>query len=103
MIDLIDRQVAIDALNRCTDVYHTNLPPLVDKEEVRRALASLPSTQSEIIRCKDCKWWGYDDDDGVVRMCHAAKHNYVSPHWNVFICRTYKGDFYCADAEEKPT
>lgn len=47
MSDFISRQAAIEALNRCTDVYHTNLPPLVDKEEVRRALASLPSAQPE--------------------------------------------------------
>ena len=55
--------------------------------------------QPEIIRCKDCKWWGYDDDDGVVRVCHAAKHGHMSSNWSIMIYRTHKGDFYCADAE----
>lgn len=55
----------------------------------------------ELIRCKDCKWWGYDDDDGVVRVCHAAKHGHMSSNWSIMIYRTHKGDFYCADAERK--
>ena len=61
----------------------------------------LESAQSEIIRCEDCKWWGYDDDDEVVRVCHAAKHGHMSRNWSIMIYRTHKGDFYCADAERK--
>lgn len=57
--------------------------------------------KEELVRCKDCKWWGYDDDDGVFRVCHAAKHNHVSEHWSMYICRTYEGDYYCADAERR--
>lgn len=60
-----------------------------------------PSAQPEIIRCKDCKWWGYDDDDGAVRVCHAAKHGHMSSHWSIMIYRIYKGDYYCADAERR--
>ena len=87
MDDLINRKAAIDAVSDCGICL--------------QKIIYLPSAQPDIIRCKDCKWWGYDDDDGVVRMCHAAKHNHVSSHWNVFVCRTYKGDFYCADAERR--
>lgn len=57
--------------------------------------------EPELIRCKDCKWWGYDDDDGAVRVCHAAKHGHMSSNWSIMIYRTHKGDFYCADAERK--
>ena len=61
----------------------------------------LSSAQPEVIRCKDCKWWGYDDDDGKVRVCHAAKHEHMSPNWSIMIYRTYKEDFYCAFAERR--
>ena len=46
MSDLIERQVAIDALDCINGV-----------EEVLR---SLPSAQPEIIHCKDCKHFGVD-------------------------------------------
>lgn len=67
-----------------------------------QAINEQPSVQPEepeVIRCKDCKWW--DDGDGVSRVCHAAKHGYMSSHWDISIYRTYKGDFYCADAERR--
>lgn len=64
---------------------------------VRQAFDKL----QEPIRCKDCKWWGYDDDDGKVRVCHAAKHGHMSPNWSIMIYRTYKEDFYCAFAERR--
>ena len=53
----------------------------------------------EVVRCKDCKWWGYLDDKGPVRVCHAAKHGYKSKNWDIGIYRTYNEDFYCADGE----
>ena len=53
----------------------------------------------EVVRCKDCKWWGYLDDKGPVRVCHAAKHGYKSRNWDIGIYRTYNEDFYCADGE----
>lgn len=60
----------------------------------------MPSVQPDIIRCKDCRWWDkYGDYDNG--YCMAAKHGYWSEHWDISIRRTYKGDFYCADAEPK--
>ena len=53
----------------------------------------------EVVRCKDCKWWGYLDDKGPVRVCHAAKHGYKSRNWDIGIYRTYNEEFYCADGE----
>ena len=68
-------------------------------EEIKRGVLNIQPAQPELIRCKDCKWWGYDDDDGAVRVCHAAKHVHMSSNWSIMIYRTHKGDFYCADAE----
>lgn len=63
--------------------------------------AGTRDAEPKIIRCKDCKWWGYDDDNEVVRVCHAAKHGYMSSNWSIMIYRTHKGYFYCADAERR--
>ena len=63
MTDLISRQAAIDiAMNdrliinamdsaNDGDIHRT-------KRAIVRLLASLPSTQPEVICCKDCKWFG---------------------------------------------
>ena len=49
MSDLIDRQAAIDAIER--NAYrHTYIDQIVD------IIKGLPSAQPEIIRCKDCKY-----------------------------------------------
>ena len=59
-----------------------------------------PSVQPKIIHCKDCRWWDkYSDYDNG--YCMAAKHGYFSDHWEINIRRTYRGNFYCADAESK--
>ncbi len=46
MSDLISRQAAIDEIRKCRFV--------VDAIE---KIKGLQSAQSEIIRCKDCKYW----------------------------------------------
>lgn len=43
MSDLIDRQEAIDAVQSCFDVYVTNQPTLLYKEETLTALRLVPS------------------------------------------------------------
>lgn len=59
-MDLIDRQAAIDALEKIPvrEFKQTDglLDALVSVGQVYRALKQLPSAQPEIIRCKDCKW-----------------------------------------------
>ena len=69
------------------------------EKDVTRLL-SLTSAEPDIIRCKDCKWW---DRYGEGRMgyCHAIKHNYYTTNWEIHILRTYRDDFYCADAEPR--
>ena len=58
MDDLISRQAAIDALDKRFDSI-----PMEQTTEIlqlRKDLRELPSAQSEIIRCKDCKHFEYD-------------------------------------------
>lgn len=68
MSDLIDRQAAIDALDKLCQEHRYRIPgkretysqyneawqDALDRAE--GAIGDLPSAQPEIIRCKDCKW-----------------------------------------------
>ena len=98
MSDLISRQAVLDK------AYTLNLSDTGNEIELLvvdvQDIEELPSAQPEIIRCKDCRWWDkYGNYDNG--YCMAAKHGYLSEHWEIRIRRTYKGDFYCADAEPK--
>ena len=58
MADLIDRQAAIDALGGEPIAYTEYEQGLHDKWiDAKENIEALPSTQSEIIRCKECKWY----------------------------------------------
>lgn len=85
---LISKQSAIDAIYKCTDIYVTNLPPMVDKAEAYKAISDLSPA---IIRCKDCMWCQelYDSFDGT-------------PYW---MCKNWDGetdtDGFCHEAERR--
>ena len=55
MGDLIDRQAAIDALNKLK-IYRPLDSDRYVISDCLNKIANLPSAQSEIVRCKDCKW-----------------------------------------------
>ena len=97
-LDCVSRQAAIDAIKTWGLIDGLSegqaIEILADEEK-------LPTAQPEIIQCKDCKWWGYKDDTSLTRMCHAAKHEYLTKHWEIYIHRRHKGEFYCADAERR--
>ena len=65
-------------------------------------LAKKASKQPQIVRCKDCKWWD-KKGESPYGYCHACKHGYSSPNWEIGIYRTYKGDWFCADGERGDT
>ena len=74
---------------------------LATREDIAQMIANAPTVDAvEVVRCKDCKWWGEDDND-LYGYCMAMKHGYVSSNWEIGIYRKYKGDFYCADGERK--
>lgn len=101
MDDLISRQDVIKAVlasnfSACT-VYGRSEEGMATAKELIQTIKNLPSAQTEIIRCKDCRWWDkYSETQGY---CMAAKHGYYSSHWEIHIRRTYGEDFFCADAE----
>lgn len=55
MRDLIDRQAAIDAAERESQV--DGAYGYMDTKSIVDMLNDLPSVQPEIIKCKDCKWF----------------------------------------------
>ena len=66
--DLIERQAAIDALEKTKSVISEDGERYVAKINAQQNIALLPSAQPEIIRCKDCKHRpvtndNYDDDE----------------------------------------
>ena len=63
MKDLIDRQALLAEYDR----HHVGKPG-----RARKLIEDAPSAQPEIIRCKDCKWWGREDvfkDGSSVIIC----------------------------------
>lgn len=54
MDDLISRQAAIEAIKRAIWDKYT-------AKDAIDAVCNVPSAQPEIIRCKDCKWYGRAD------------------------------------------
>ena len=77
MSDLIDRQAAIDAVDKLSD------KPIGYLESAIDVLADLPSVQSDIIVCGDCKHW----------ICHDRRCGY----WNHGV----KPLEWCCHAERK--
>ena len=47
MKDLIERQKVMDAIYKCTDIYVNNLPIMIYKAELYKAISELPSAQPE--------------------------------------------------------
>lgn len=90
MTDLIDRQAAIDAIaDYLSKTTYTSAISFLNTGAL--ILAKVPSAQSEIIRCRDCKNWD------------KTWTNDWSPeyHYCPMIDGVRKGDFYCADAERR--
>ena len=80
----------------------------ISRRTVKDALALLKEQEvgiskaetTTIVRCKDCKWWD-KKSESPYGYCHACKHGYSSPNWEIGIYRTYKGDWFCADGEKR--
>jgi len=75
MNNSIDRQLAIDTAIDAVDSWDGGCNKEREKI-IREALEKLPSTETEIIRCKDCKYYDWDCVDmpygmtGMIRWCN---------------------------------
>lgn len=95
MNDLISRQDAIEAV-------HRNFDTILDFKSDGRTVAScfediinaLPSAQSEVIQCKDCKYWKQSKTyQGTPLPFGFCKNNYM---WT-----ETDDNFYCGYAERR--
>ena len=87
MNNLIDKKAVLDALDQIKwslweiDIPSPTVPEYIEHhrdvqsvmkrvDEIREKIESLPSSQPEIGRCKDCKWW--DNHDGGERCLYPG-------------------------------
>lgn len=77
-MDLIDRQAAIDKFEPWLKVRGYSEGELNMLKAVLYELRFLPSAQPEIIRCKDCKWHGYNECFHRLGLIAAFDNNYCS-------------------------
>ncbi len=92
MDDLISRQAATDALRKMQTykLFSGDDMLLIDQAGAMTELMLLPIAQSEIIRCKDCKYGVVDDPEiPFLRFCE-----YNGQDWN-------DENHYCGHAERK--
>lgn len=74
MKDPIERQEAIDAVSDCGICI--------------QRIVELPSAQSEIIHCRECKWHRFDKDN--IPYCYNIDYGYG-----------WKDDDFCSRAERR--
>ena len=87
MKDLIERQVAIDAIDNLPNCYN-GYSDTYDKSYIIGVLEELLPAEPEIIRCRDCKH-SYDDIGGSFCSFGVCVDCVVDPA------------FYCANAERR--
>ena len=80
MSDLISRQAA---LKICRKYWHPTFNPIMEEIE------QLPFVQSEIIHCKDCKYYTPMDRETKTGICNLTIH------------QNFGDDWFCAGAERK--
>ena len=87
-MDLIERQAAIDSLNKMK-IYRPFDSDRYVISDCLNKIVDLPSAQPEIIRCRDCKYGKWDSGD---RGMYCGR--------KYFELGTYE-DFFCAAAERR--
>lgn len=92
MNDLIYRQLTIDVIDSISD------DPIAWLESAIEVVKNLPSVQSEIIHCRDCRFW-QDQEEGIVEVpiCARPENKYDKfPHVMLI-----DGDGFCSYAERR--
>lgn len=73
------------------DVFEDNKAICKELHKIYDRLNTLPSTQSEIVRCKDCRYWEESETIGGKGYC---KDLYGFGRW-------WKSEDFCSYAERK--
>ena len=105
MNDSISRQAAIDEVEKESQV--DGAYGYMDTKSIVDLLSALPSAQSEIIRCKDCKHWRQQTNYQGVPLSFGFCES--DEMWRSLYGETYEvshidtdDDFYCGYAKRRP-
>lgn len=102
MSDLIDRGALIKEFQ--TFVWRSNnhdYAPAPTWNDAVSLVGSMPSVNTDIILCQDCKWWNQLEDGHPYGYCRACRSGTHTERWDISIKRQCKFDFFCADAEPR--
>lgn len=75
MLDLIDRQAAIDALRTCYDteaMTYTNGNEYINYDQALDLIEALPPAEPKIIHCRECKFASGDS-----RICMKSGYSLI--------------------------
>jgi hypothetical protein len=108
--DTISRAAALDGLSklRMIDTYIIDGDPCLKVKaiDVYEMLKQLPSTQSDIILCKDCKYWRRQTNYAGAPLSFGFCES--DDMWRSLYGETYEvshidtdDDFYCGFAERR--
>ena len=91
MNDLIDRQAAIDALNKLK-IYRPLDSDRYVISDCLNKIVNLPSAQPEIIRCKDCRYYKtYQYVNGIRKFLPKCSFN------DIYVAE----EDFCSQAERR--
>lgn len=94
MKGLIKRQDAIDAINRCMDIYINNLQTMIYKADAYKALADLPSAQTDVPDRKVGKWIKHKDRASWY-CSECTTDDYYAYAWDCNVGEYELQDSYC--------
>ena len=101
---LIDADALIDRLC-CNCRGKTDKTGMCERCAARNTLGRIYASPTidavPVVRCKECKYWDQLEPGHPYGYCHAAKHGYSSPHWEICIYRKTIREFFCADGERR--
>ena len=97
-MDLIERQAAIDELGYCqTYLFDSrDKDKKISLEDAEYAIEQLPSAESEIVRCKDCKHYGC-----VLYSATQFEYGECFGHEESHYTFEVKPDDFCSRAERR--
>ena len=101
MSDLISREALMKEFRNFVKRSNHSFVPNPTWNDAVSLVGSMPSVETDIIFCQDCKWWDQLEEEHPYGYCLACRSLSHTERWEISIYRKCKYDFYCADAEPK--
>ena len=101
MSDLIERDALMKEFRNFVRRSNHSFVPDPTWNDAVSLVGSMPSVNTDIILCQDCKWWDRLEDEHPYGYCRACRSGTHTERWDISIRRQCRFDFFCADAEPK--